>query len=952
MDTVQPQGQWIRKAGGFAGAISLLLGMVVLAGWWGGVTRIVQPARQLPGMVPNTATWFVLLGSSLLLLRSRHVRSPGLWLARAFALVVIVFGGATLAEHLFHLDLWVDQIAIRVPLDAGTGFPPGRSAPGTAAAFVLLGVALLTIDFRPAVRINLPEILTSGAALIALLTVAGYVYGAPPFYTSADVPRTGMAPHTTLGLLLLAAGVVCLRPERALIGLLTSSRTGGLAVRRLLIGALAIPVLGLLVMIGQRESLYGQSFAEALIAVAAMAVAVGLVLATGLTLDRLDAARTASERAVTENEERLRYLIAQASDGIFIADLDGRYTEVNDAGCEMLGYRREDLVGKTIMDLIPAADVARLQASKDAMLRGAATVDEWTLKRSDGTYLQVEVSAKILPDGRWQGLVRDISARKDVERAGQAMAEAGTGAPESSLRAVLRTIAREAQHAADAEYVALGLGGDENHPFEPWVFVGLSPERAAAIGLGRPPRPVGVLAMPLVQARTIRVADIGRHHAFGGFPPHHPAMTSFLGVPIRSRGRTVGVIYLANKRGAAEFSATDERSVERLAARAGAIIETAQLYQQEGLERAWLQATIDQMPEGVILADANGTIHAENQSIQVFAHDTGLVDVFGSPERYDLRLPNGEQVPAGDRPRIRALVDGVTTRRTEFLLRHPDGRMVPMLVSAAPVFDAEGHRSGAVAIYQDISTLKELERLREEWASIVAHDLRQPLGVITLDAEMLATLLHAGDVQRCPKVIDRIRRSTRRLSTMINDLLDVSRIEARHLALERTETDLAAWLDESLDRLSRLAPANPLRLRTLVHPAPVFVDPARIEQVLGNLISNAAKYGEPQAEITIELARHGREFEVAVSNRGPGILPADLPNLFQRFRRSDATRGSGISGLGLGLHICKGLVEAHGGHIRAESVPREKTTFSFTIPAHLDAPQPAANRHDLARDRS
>jgi signal transduction histidine kinase len=480
--------------------------------------------------------------------------------------------------------------------------------------------------------------------------------------------------------------------------------------------------------------------------------------------------------------------------------------------------------------------------------------------------------------------------------------------------------------------------------------VGISSKRAAAIG--RAPRPVGLLGLPLAQDRTIRVADIGRDPAFGGFPPHHPAMNSLLGVPIRSRGRTVGVIYLANKRGAAEFTAVDERAVEQLAARAGAIIETAQLYQQEGLERAWLQATIDQMPEGVILAAANGMIHAENQSIQVFAHDTGLVDVFGRPERYDLRLPNGKQVPPGDRPRIRALVDGVTTRRTEFLLRHPDGRMVPMIVSAAPVFDLEGHRSGAVAIYQDISTLKKLERLREEWSSIVAHDLRQPLGVITGDAEMLAMLLHAGDVQRCPKVIDRIRRSTRRLNTMINDLLDVSRIEARHLALERTPTDLAAWLDESLDRLSRLAPANPLRLRTLVRPAPVFVDPARIEQVLGNLISNAAKYGQSQAEITIELAQPDAEFEVAVTNRGPGIVAADLPNLFQRFRRSDATRGSGISGLGLGLYICKGLVEAHGGHIRAESVPGEKTTFSFTIPAHLDAPQPAANRDDLAHDRS
>jgi PAS domain S-box-containing protein len=266
-----------------------------------------------------------------------------------------------------------------------------------------------------------------------------------------------------------------------LIGLLTSSHAGNVVVRRLLIGALAIPLLGLLIMMGARASVYTQSFGEALLAVVAMAVAIGLVLTIGRTLDRLDAARTASERAVVEREERLRDLIAQASDGIFIADLDGRYKEVNDAGCDMLGYRREELIGKNITDLIPTADIPRLQASRTLMLGGASTVDEWKARRSDGTYVPVEVSAKILPDGRWQALVRDISARKRVERAGQAMAEAATGAPESSLNAVLRTIGREARLAADAEYVALGLGDD--------------------------------------------------------VPPHPPAMINFLRVPIRSRGR-------------------------------------------------------------------------------------------------------------------------------------------------------------------------------------------------------------------------------------------------------------------------------------------------------------------------------------------------------------------------------------------------------------------------------
>jgi len=454
-----------------------------------------------------------------------------------------------------------------------------------------------------------------------------------------------VAPHTTLCILLLSAGVVCARPNRALTRLVTSPLAGGFVVRRLLIAAFVIPLIGLLVLIGQRGSLYGGPFAAALFAVICMAVTVGFVLATGRLLDRVDAARTASERAVAEREVRLHDVIEKASDGVFIADLDGRYVEVNQAGCRMLGYRRDEIIGKTIKDLIPASDVPKLEAARQLLLSGDVQMDEWNLKRSDGTYLPVEVSAKILPGGRWQGLVRDISIRKM------------------------------------------------------------------------------------------------------------------------------------------------------------------------------------------------------------------------------------------------------------------------------------------------------LEQQRDEWTTVVAHDLRQPIGVILVDGDTVARLFANRRFEECQKSIDRIRRSARRLDRMIDDLLDMSRIETRHLALERVDADLASWLDDAIERLALLASGHPVRLRTRLRPARVFVDPARIEQVVANLITNAAKYGEPHGVILVDLSRRGDEVEVAVTNRGQGIPPEDLPNLFQRFTRSPSTAGSGISGLGLGLYICKGLIEAHGGRIRAESVPGSLTTFAFTLPA-LSAGEP------------
>jgi PAS domain S-box-containing protein len=875
-------------------------------------------------MVPNTAAECVLLGASLLLVRLTPISTVRRRVAAAFAFAVLALAAVTLAQYVFGRDLWVDRALPFLTSEPGTEFP-GRSAPGTAGAFVLLATALLVLDAAPAVRADLSEVLAIGAGQLSLLAVAGYIYGAIDLYRGS---RTGMSPLTAAAVAMLSMAVLCARPDRPLMTTVTSPRAGGFVVRHLLIGPPSILALGFVVMLGLQGSLYGEPFAAALLAVAAISIVGALVLSTGRALNRIDALRTASERALAEREERLSDLIEKASEGVFIADLDGRYTVVNDAGCKMVGYGREEILDKTVADLLADHEIPRLRSVKAELMRGGTHVGEWTMKRLDGTYLPVELSAKILPDGRWQAIVRDISVRKELEHATDAVVEAIGGAPQSSLQSVLQTIASEARLVTDAEYAALGLASAPDRRFDPWVLVGMPLERVSSIG--GVPRVLGLLGFMSRPDAAVRIPDIRRDPAFRGFPPHHPQITSVLAVPIRRHGRSIGHLYLTNKHGNDEFTVADERAVERLAAQAATVIETARLYQAEGLERAWLHAMLDQMPEGVIVTDSSGEVRLENQTMQAFALKTGQHDPFGQPLHFDLRYPDGEPVPPDDYPRIRAIVDGVATKGRELALRHPDGRLVPVLVSAAPVYDEQGNRSGAVAIYQDITTLKNLERLREEWSSIVAHDLRQPLGVIALDADALAGMLDSGHFEECSKVIGRLRRSTKNMNKMIDDLLDVSRIEAHRLSIDCADIDLAAWLDELVERLSGLASGHPLTLSKTVDTAPVCVDVARIEQVLGNLVSNAAKHGEPGAEIGISLSRQDDEFVVAVTNRGRGIPVEELPRLFERFSRSAATSRS-VAGLGLGLYICKGLVEAHGGRIWAQSAAGT-TTFFFTIP--------------------
>jgi signal transduction histidine kinase len=134
-------------------------------------------------------------------------------------------------------------------------------------------------------------------------------------------------------------------------------------------------------------------------------------------------------------------------------------------------------------------------------------------------------------------------------------------------------------------------------------------------------------------------------------------------------------------------------------------------------------------------------------------------------------------------------------------------------------------------------------------------------------------------------------------------------------------------------------------------PCVAWADANRIEQVVGNLLSNARKYGDAEAEIRIDVEGRDEEVEVTVTNRGRGIGPEEVPTLFQRFMRSKASRASNIAGMGLGLYICKGIVDAHGGRIWVESTPGETTRFHFTLPARPpSSAAPGSTRHDPTVD--
>jgi PAS domain S-box-containing protein len=401
-------GRVLCLTGGAIGAMGLL-GLTI------GVPFFTTLVPGEPEMKANTALSLCLLGLAGALRQPEAVPRVARLLAIASALVALAIGLGTTAEYATGRDLGIDRL---LPEVASTPHP-GRPSPPTAAAVALLAAGSLLFDHARRARARPSEWMILLAGLVAFAAIVGAAFGAGPLYRMRNAPITGVAVPTAIGLLLISAGMFLERSRAGIARLVASPGPGGVLLRRMVLPCLTIPVLlgfGLSRLFGLAGIQDVALLFATLVALSAV-VGFALLAISAAPLDRVHQALAASRTEIRE-------LVQQAPDGIFVADLDGRYTDVNRAGCDLLGYAREEIIGKTILDLIPPEDLGRLAAAREHLLAGATEVAEWQLRRKDATYVPVEVNSKILPDGRWQGFVRDITDRRRAEAERQRADEA------------------------------------------------------------------------------------------------------------------------------------------------------------------------------------------------------------------------------------------------------------------------------------------------------------------------------------------------------------------------------------------------------------------------------------------------------------------------------------------------------------------------------------------------
>jgi PAS domain S-box-containing protein len=348
------------------------------------------------------------------------------------------------------------------------------------------------------------------------------------------------------------------------------------------------------------------------------------------------------------------------------------------------------------------------------------------------------------------------------------------------------------------------------------------------------------------------------------------------------------------------------------------------------VKRTRLQTILDSASNAIVHVDAKTDhLRANPAAMQLFGKP--LVPEAGRAQwAGQILYPDGRLVPLAELPSSRAL-QGETPPPAELLIVRSDGTRVPVVKNVAPIRMPGGPVRGVVVVFQDISALKELERVRQEWTAVVAHDLRQPITIILGYASLLAQEI----IPAPPRVkahLDHVLGSSRQLTRMIGDLLDISRIDAHRLTLQHHTVDLPTLVRRVVERLGVITTDRDVRVCVAATVPPLRADAGRIEQVLGNLLSNAAKYGDAGNAIDVEVLSLGIEVQVSVTNRGPGIPAEEIPRLFTRFYRTATPQVSHIPGMGLGLYIAKEVVEAHGGRIWVESIPDRTTTFHFTLP--------------------
>ena len=655
--------------------------------------------------------------------------------------------------------------------------------------------------------------------------------------------------------------------------------------------------------------------------------------------------------AGTLAQEYLAAIVESSDDAIIAKNLNGIIQACNAAAERLFGYQPGELIGRSVRVLIPP-DRQREEDDILGRIRQGHRVDHFETVRLTKDGRPIDISLTVSPVRDASGAIIGVSktARDITERK---HAAAALAAQQEWFRVTLGSIgdgiiaSDPDGHVTYMNGVAETLTGWTNDAAKgtPLVDVFHIVNETTRQPVANP---AGLVI------RSGHVVGLANHTVLISRDGTERPITDSA-APIRDdHGRILGVVLVFR-----DF--TEQRRAEE------AIAE----------QREWLETTLESIGDAVIATDVRGRVVFMNPVAENLtgwridsARDRPCTEVFNIVHETTRRLV--------ENPVTRVLQDGVIVGLANHtILIAADGSERPIDDSGAPIRNRDGRVVGVVLVFRDVSERRRLEtereaaagererllvaertaraeaeranRLKDDFVAMVSHELRTPLNAILGWTDMM--LRKQNDQATVARGLDIVARNTRLQTQLISDLLDISRIVSGKLRLDLQGVELASVIDAAVETVQHAADQKGVvidrRLDTSI--GPMAGDPARLQQIVWNLLSNALKFTPKGGRVRIVLRRTGSQAEIIVEDNGAGIRPDFLPYVFDRFQTADASRTRRFGGLGLGLSIVRSLVEFHGGTVKAASAG-EGSGATFTIVLPMAAPPELRAEAFAARD--
>jgi len=686
----------------------------------------------------------------------------------------------------------------------------------------------------------------------------------------------------------------------------------------------------------------------------------------GLYLDR----KRFEERG-SRSEVRQEAIVDAALDSIISMNANGIITHFNRAAERTFGYKSEDAIGKELAELIIPADLR--DAHRAGVSRFAVTsesrmlnhrVETWA-QRSDGTRFPVELAITRIPlEGPpvFTGFIRDITARKKAEEAIRESEDRYRGLAEATVEGILihrDGIVTDANPSLARMFgyeLSEIIGANAVDFCVPEQREMLTEKLTKEIGMRSPP-PYEIVGLRKDGSR-LDVEITARTVPYGSGTMRVAAIRDITERK-RLQKQEIELIREQEARGVAQKS--EKRAA--FLAEASRVLSMSFDYHTTiaQLARLAVPEMADYCAVDVMEGEKGfmrlGFAHSDPKREEEFR---AKLTVF-RPEDVSPLHPVMKALIKGESDIITHVTDeglraAITNEEQYQVLRslEPKSLITVPLIASGKIVGAltlVSSREDRIYTSEDVKLAEELGRraalavenarlydeaqlatkARDDMLAVVAHDLRNPLNTIYMSSQLLMEIVSKVEHPTEHRQVAIVQRAADRMNRLIQDLLEVKRIESGNLALEKRSTDATSVVSEALEILRPIATASSLRLESEVSPdlPPIRVDPPRIQQVLSNLIGNAIKFTPAGGEIVLRATLGEREACFVVADNGPGIPPDALPHIFGRFWQGKSTDRRGI---GLGLAIAKGIVEAHGGRIWVESQVGAGSSFFFTVP--------------------